>query len=133
MFCKLHRCRQKCVDSHPACAANISKAQNKVREQWHPHLSIWCSIRYTGNEIPVFSWTKSNADKNIAVNTTTSDTSQVPFTSTSFITQQLQANDSGITFYCRITFQTSNTSQENQVDAYEYMWHFTLPSKHLIN
>src|SRR6218665_2928389 len=121
----------KYVGSHPVCVGSISVAQNTVTE--YPHLSIWCIISYTGRGFPVFSWTKSNADKSIAVNTTTSDTSQLPFTSTSFITQQLQANDSGITFYCRITFQTSNTSQENQVDAYEYMWHFTLPSKHLIN
>src|SRR6218665_1533773 len=121
----------KCVGSHPVCVASISVAQNTVTE--YPHLSIRCSISYTGNGIPVFSWTKSNADKNLAVYTTTSGTGQVPFTSTSMITQQLHANDSGITFYCRITFITSNTFQENPVDAYEYMWNFTLPSKHLIN
>ena len=121
----------KYVGSHPVCVASISVAQNTVTE--YPHLSIWCSISYTGNGIPVFSWTKSNTDKNITVYATTSVTSQVPFTSTSLITQQLQVNDSGITFYCQITFKTSNAFQENPVDAYEYMWNFTLPSKHLFN
>src|SRR6218665_13876 len=121
----------KYVGSHPVCVASISVAQNTVTE--YPHLSIWCSISYTGNGIPVFSWTKSNTDKNIAVYTTTSGTGQVPLTSTSLITQQLQANDSAVTFYCRITFQTSNTSQENSLISYQYMWHFTLPSKHSNN
>ena len=112
------------LGSHPVCLGNTGEAYVTTKEERRLHLWLWCSISYTGNGFPVFSWTKSNAE-NIAANATKSGTGQVLFTSTSFVTQQLLANDSGITFYCRITFQTPNISPENDFNRFEYTWNYS--------
>lgn len=114
----------KLLGSLPVCAANINEAKHVGKE----NIFIWCSISYTGDGFPVFSWTKSNLEKHIAANTiTSSGTSQGPETNTSsMIPHHLHANDSGATLQCRITFQNKDNSQENATNVYEYTCNYTL-------
>lgn len=114
------------LGSHPVCSGDTSEADVATEGQRRQHLCLWCSVIYTGNGFPVFIWTKSNTEKNITANTTTSDTGRGPITNTSSITQQLRANDSGVTFHCRITFQTPGTSTERAVNDFQYKWNYTL-------
>lgn len=111
--------------AQPVCSGNTSDIDVATKDQRRLRLSINCSVSYTGNAFPVLHWTKSDAE-NIAVNATTSGTVQGLFTNTSSITHELQANDSGVTFYCLITFQTPNTSPENAINGFAYTWNYTL-------
>lgn len=115
----------KLLGSNPLCDASTTEAHVNGKKQ--RHLAISCSINYTGNGLPVFLLTKSNAEKNIVVNTTTSDTSRIPLIKTSSIKTRLYLNDSGVTFQCKITFHFPNNSE--RVDVYMYTWNYTPPCK----
>lgn len=110
------------LNSFPECSTNTSSADEGVIGKGY--LWLWCRIIYIGSMIPIFSWTKANTQDAIVTDTTTSDNSSLPFTITSSIIVQLNPDDNGVTFTCKITFQLPNNAEGNTPD-YEYTWKYT--------
>lgn len=112
------RPKYKLVGSHPLCAANTTEDRTEQLR-----LTMWCSLNYTGKEIPVFSWTKNNEQFNITAKTIIYP---VPSSKISSITTHLQPKDIEVTFRCRITFQMQHNSTKDARNAYKYIWNYTL-------
>ena|SRR6218665_2917564 len=104
------------------CFANTSSMVEANTEQGH-YLWLWCSIVYTGNIIPIFTWSKGNTA--LAANTTDSGTSGLPTTTISSVNRHIQSDDNGATFKCKITFPLPSISDGNTTD-FEYTWSYAL-------
>ena len=89
------------------------------------YLWMSCCIVYTGDMIPILSWTTDKADNTIASDTSTADNRKLPMTTNSSIIRQLGSGDNGVTFKCNIRFRLSSNSEGNPPE-YEYTWNYTI-------
>ena len=112
--------------SDPVCSYNASRITRK-----EDYISMWCTVNYSGNWIPLMEWTSNNGHNAHSDIRYTNSSKSLE----SMLITQLDVNDGEVTFTCKTSFkpmiENIRTTPQGVVSAanvphYQHLWNYTV-------